>query len=917
MKKLNKYIRICATILLFISVFFFTFAMFGKKEPGEAYIGDFGTFQFNEGWAVRGDNEYQNITLPIVWDNQQKITLVLENTLPSYVSDGMRLMMRTALQDAYFFIDGELRAQYTQDSFKHVKGRLPNSYVTIDLTDVDAGKKMEIHLITETQVRLNEVQIGYGNNAWFSLLKSNIPVLGAAFVLVVGGLIAVGFHFTLGRALQANNAVLFLGEAMIVIGLWIMSESRIRQLIFKSPSYSAIFAYTLCELIGGFICLYFNEVQKHKYDKIYTTLQILVFGQASLNAILGFSGIAAFYETLFLSHIWMLVGFIVVTATVVIDLKTKYIKNYSIMAWGMFVFVVFCLLEITDYYTKDFFVLGKYLCIGFLALLAATLIQTIKDEIQKIKQAAELEREKEAAVSANRAKSEFLARMSHEIRTPVNTVLGMNEMILRESREDHIREYAQDVKNSSLTLLSLINEILDSSKVEAGKMEIVSVDYEMGSLLNNLYNMIKTKAEDKGLELIFDVDVNIPKAYYGDDKRIRQILINLLTNAVKYTEKGTVTLKVSRMGGGEDAKLLFVVKDTGIGIKGEDVDKVFDKFQRFDLSRNMNVEGTGLGMNIVQQLLELMGSEIHIYSEYGKGSEFSFELIQKIVDKAPLGDFRSRLLSANEESERKCFTAPEARILVVDDYSMNLKVFRNLLKQTKMQIVEALSGKECLEILKEQKFDLIFLDHMMPEMDGIETLHLMKENKLSGETPVIMLTANAIVGDKEKYFQEGFNDFISKPIIPGELDKMILKHLSSDLVRTENEAKETQNKRFKSEELNLLSRCLPEIDFEKAMVYCSGSEEFYLELLQDFVNLPIKKELSAYYQKGSYKNYSIRVHAFKNNAYSIGAQKLGDLSCEIEKLTKEGFPDEICDKQEELFEQFEKICRQYAKAISR
>ena len=543
-----------------------------------------------------------------------------------------------------------------------------------------------------------------------------------------------------------------------------------------------------------------------------------------------------------------------------------------------------------------FFVIPR--CLTYVAFVSVcgSIFTIINGSLEKAKLTEALELAKEEAEKANSAKSQFIAKMSHEIRTPVNAVIGMNEMILRESTEDNIKEYASDVKNSSMTLLSIINEILDSAKLESGMMEIVATQYKIGSMLNDLYNMINVRACEKDLTLIFDIAPSIPCEYLGDDKRIRQVLLNLLTNAVKYTDKGTVTLKLRCTVDKDRALLHYAIKDTGRGIKEEDVEKIYDEFKRFDVSNNRNVEGTGLGMSIVQQFLNLMNSKLEIKSEYGKGSEFSFSIEQKIINDAPLGDFREKILQAERENEKAGeFEAPGIKVLVVDDNEMNRKVFKNLLKNTKMQIYEAASGYECIRFLEQEKVNMVFLDHMMPEIDGIETLHLLKEKQLAMDTPIIMLTANAIVGDREKYLSEGFDDFLSKPILPERLKVMILKYAYG-----ENE-----------DSFETLKRKLPQINFEAGISVCNGDKEFYMEIFRDFTKLPIKRELSDYLEKKDINNYRIRIHGFKNNAYSVGANELGDLAYEMEKIAKNGTIDGIDILQEQLFEKYDIICEEY------
>lgn len=515
------------------------------------------------------------------------------------------------------------------------------------------------------------------------------------------------------------------------------------------------------------------------------------------------------------------------------------------------------------------------------------IIRIVSGSIEKAKLTAELERAKTEAETANQAKSKFLARMSHEIRTPINAIFGMNEMILRESKEPAIRKYASDAKDSSEILLSIINEILDSSKIESGMMEIVPANYKLGSLLNDVYNMMNVRAKEKKLDLIFDIDPKMPKEYYGDDKRIRQILINLLNNGIKYTKKGSVTLQITCDVNGEMATLHYAVKDTGIGIRPEDIGKLYEEFKRIDAGRNRNIEGTGLGMSIVQQFLKLMDSELRIESEYEKGSVFSFDIIQKVVDERPLGDFHKRYIQADAEFKTS-FIAPDARVLVVDDVAMNRTVFRALLKKTKMQIYEAGSGKECLDILKEQSFDIIFLDHMMPEMDGIETKHKIEEQQLCKDVPLIMLTANALVEDREMYLQEGFDDFLSKPILANKLEEMILKYLPSTLVEEEMWIEEEEED---IEEIMELPE-LEEFDFAYAMTILQKEELLY-KFLEDFHHSmkPIMQRLEMYYatieQDESLQAYRTEVHSLKSTAATVGALLLSKVARLLEVAASE------------------------------
>ena len=399
----------------------------------------------------------------------------------------------------------------------------------------------------------------------------------------------------------------------------------------------------------------------------------------------------------------------------------------------------------------------------------------------------ELEKERLKADEANRSKSEFLANMSHDIRTPINAVVGMNEMILREADNPQILEYSRNIESAGRGLLSIINDILDFSKIEAGRMEVHEAPYKSSSLINDVSVMLSVKAQEKNLEFGVDVDETLPDGLIGDEIRVRQIIINVLNNAIKYTEKGSVKLRVNYDRVGSNCTLIIRVSDTGIGIKEEDIPKVFEKFDRVDMEKNKTIEGTGLGLAIVKKLLNMMNGSIDVESEYGKGSTFTLRIPQRIDKDEAIGDYRKKFNASQAEHDdyKELFHAPDAEILVVDDTVVNLTVVRALLKKTEIKIDVAKSAAEALVKTVQKHYDTILLDNRMPGMDGDEALPIMRtqEGGLNKETPVICLTADAITGARERYIAEGFTDYLTKPIESVALEQMLIKYLPADKVK--------------------------------------------------------------------------------------------------------------------------------------
>ncbi len=554
------------------------------------------------------------------------------------------------------------------------------------------------------------------------------------------------------------------------------------------------------------------------------------------------------------------------------------------------------------------------------------LIDTM-EELEKTKM--EAEEAKDAADKANFTKSVFLANMSHEIRTPINSILGMDEILLRENLSENQEQYALNIQNAGNSLLSIVNDILDFSKIESGKMDLIDSEYNLSELLTDCYSLVAKRALDKNLDLKIINDPSIPLMLIGDIGRVRQIIINLLTNAVKYTEKGYVTIGVGWKDIDPEQLLLKIsVEDTGIGIDAENVERIFDSFARVDQKKNKTIEGTGLGLPITKQLVELMGGNIRVESKPGNGSTFFVEIPQKTTARVnnssfeKIGIIYKDALNLNRKSIKyhEKFTASGATILAVDDVIMNLEVVRGLLRQILIKVDFAESGHEALDKIKNKHYDLILMDHLMPQMDGIETLMEMKKiEHLCKDTPVVALTANAIAGDREEYLKAGFTDYIAKPVKGETLEEMLYKYLPKELIEESGSEKKVKSADFKeyANELGISdikdrvktqdTESLTYIDEKLGLMYMGEDRGFYQEVRHLFAAESKSDELNLQFTNKNYKEYAILMHALKSTSLNIGAKNLSEEAKKLEQAAKDGDEKYISENHKRVMEAYDAI----------
>ncbi len=849
-----------------ISVFvFFIIGQFVYPSERDSYTAD--CKPFDAEWVqVLDTGERVPVEVPGKVEAEYGELVTLETTVPEGIVKGDCICFRTIWQDLYVYVGDELRISYNTESTRPFGTNSAMHYNFLELKESDAGKVITYQFLSNSKYAgdMRESYIGDRFGIWMEYLSisgvrtviSIFLVLLSAFCLVTCGILKVVFKKTL--------ALTYLSWTVFLCALWMLSEVEFRQIIFKNTSLLSCYTYWSLMLISLPLLLYINDIQERRFQKIYIIPTIYSCTMMILGTILQVFEIVQFVEQIPFIHAGTALAIIMVIITIIIDIANGKMREYISVGIGILGLLVTSVIELLLYYIDIGLTMGTILGIGLLFLLVMAIIKTGQDLFKT-------EQKRQQAILAREAQAKFLASMSHEIRTPINAIIGMNEMILRENENATIEDYAYNIQSASNMLLGLVNDVLDFSKIESGQLELVEDTYYFASVMQDELLLLKARSGGLPISTQVEIDEKIPAKLFGDELRIKQILTNILSNAVKYTKEGSVTFKASfRQMSADVVVLVFTVEDTGIGIREEDMPGLFDSFKRLELNKNRNIQGTGLGLNIAKQLVDLMQGEISVKSEYGKGSVFTIMIPQKVMDATPVGSLEEALAAARKktDTQENKFIAPDASVLVVDDNAMNLTLMKGLLKRTQMCVDVAKSGVECLKLTRQKKYDMIFMDHMMPDMDGVETLHKIKEDgeNRNRETIVVALTANAIAGCRETYLGYGFNDYFSKPIQADKLEELLQKYLGT------------------AEDTTLL-----EIDREVGLSYCLESEDFYCEMLVAFCAqaeeyLP---ELEEAYTGKDWGRYAIIAHGLKTNSLNIGATNFSKVSLRHEMAGKE------------------------------
>ncbi len=777
-------------VILIFAAAFFIYDLTHAKRPEQIS----GKCEKLEGlYAVRQEQKTPvelpcNILVPAGED------LVIETTLPDEIGEDTWVCYKSG-KDTRIYVGDELRRDFNRKENTIIGGAVKLVYMFIELKPSDAGRTLRIVRYGEAgkTAHLYDMYIGTSLGIVEKIVRLNIVFFILTIALLMISLMAIGIGLMLRFSKKVVSPITSMGIGVLFVSIWLIFDSDLYQLAFRNYYIDGTMSFIMMLLIPYPFIYYMDMLQERRYRVMYELTCLYLEAVAVCCGLIHFAGLIDFLTMLPFLAASEAVVVIGILYTMIRDYVTGLYKAYLASFLGVSGLLVSSALELILVNTVQERYDGACMIIG----LFWTVTLAIVHQLNAVREA---QKEAAVAVRASETKTNFLANMSHEIRTPMNAILGMDEMILREAKSDSkIARYAADIKSAGNMLLSIINDILDISKIESGKAELIPVEFEICSVINDLINIVSRRADDKGIEFVVDAAENVPVRFHGDEIRVRQIILNIVNNAVKYTNVGKVKVNIDagwdenkhpdEVRAGDIITLIITVIDTGIGIREEDMLKLFKPFDRLEETKNRNIEGTGLGLSIANKYVELMGGHIYVDSKYGEGSVFTVHMPLEVVDPTPIEDLTERIAKLQNKGgeSRSSVMAPNASALVVDDNEMNLEVIAGLMERTRMRVDVALSGPEGIEKMDRKRYDIVFLDQMMPGMDGVTTLGEMRSKFDLRNVSVIALTADAVAGAREFYLDKGFDDYISKPVKADALEEVLRQHLPKQLLLSEED----------------------------------------------------------------------------------------------------------------------------------
>ncbi len=892
-------VKVVLYFLLVVNAF--VFVCFGiinrsdvlEKEP----------FQTVDDWTVSDDEEGHYVLSTVLSDN---------------VEDNEYLYFNTR-KDAEVYVGGELRKDFKEKRDVNIPGgAIRQFYMMTPLKEADKGKELRIVKLSslESERFIPDSFITTRFGAFSHMMRREGISYVLASIVLIFSLVVIIVSFVLEFCYKRKIDMMYGALGIFVISFWLVTDSYMFPLIFSVYHVNGLLSYLFCNMIPFAPAIYLNSLQRGRYKRVMSILMIGSAINALLWPILHFTGIFPYYNAINIMNVILVIMSVTAILVLIIDAVKKRIGPYKYTFIGLFGFLVFCMISLiialVDTEVRDNFQMG----VGLAFLLVFVVIQQI-DDLRK------MNLEKQQAIDMSNAKTRFLASMSHEIRTPINSILGMNEMILRENTDETIGEYSRSIKSSGKMLLMLVNDVLDFSKIEAGKLEINENRFLMSDMMYDVISLVKERADEKQLDLSTELTANIPDEIISDEFRIRQILVNLINNAIKYTDKGYISVMLGgEYTGDEGYELSIRIKDTGKGITREDQEHLFEAFSRADIKSNVNIEGTGLGLAIVKSIVDSMKGSLGVESEYGFGSEFWVKLPVRYTGEALLrDDFMQRSIDYNTDFNQSSFMAPDAQVLAVDDNQSNLTIVKLFLKKNGITPDLCGSGSKAIELCKEKKYDLILLDHMMPDPDGIETLRMIKEDEasLNRDTKAIVLTANAVAGSRKMYIDAGFDDYITKPLDSNLLEKTVKEMLPEDKIKEVEESSATSTEKKETTSIRQKLSNIEGMDFETALIHCADDEELLAEIISDAASdsKERSKRMRKNLETGNIKDYGIDAHTIKSTMATLGLNQLSEIAKNHEFAAKNSDVDFIKAEGSAFIDKYEDICRKLGEELKK